>query len=251
MIELKNIYTTFENNVVHDDLNLKIETGKTKVVIGGSGVGKSVLIKIINKLILPQSGSIFVDDCDILAMKEKEFKEIRKKMSVLFQGAALFDSMSVMENVIFPLRRFAKMKEKEMKEIAIEKLAMVGLNNIEDKYPYELSGGMAKRVGLARAIVMNPSYIFYDEPTTGIDPVMAGIINDLIIKTQKELHTTAIVVTHDMKSAFTVADEIAMIYKGKIIFDGTPEEIKKCDNMHIKNFINGDAEEIPDKLGLL
>jgi phospholipid/cholesterol/gamma-HCH transport system ATP-binding protein len=110
---------------------------------------------------------------------------------------------------------------------------------------------MAKRVGLARAIVMNPSYIFYDEPTTGIDPVMAGIINDLIIKTQKELHTTAIVVTHDMKSAFTVADEIAMIYKGKIIFDGTPEEIKKCDNMHIKNFINGDAEEIPDKLGLL
>jgi phospholipid/cholesterol/gamma-HCH transport system ATP-binding protein len=251
MIELNNIHTILDNKVVHDGLNLKIETGETKVVIGGSGVGKSVLIKVINKLITPQSGEVLIDNKNIFKMNEKEFSKIRQKMSVLFQGAALFDSMNVMENIAFPLRRFTKKGEEEIKDIVIDKLKMVGLSNIEYKFPSELSGGMAKRVGLARAIVTNPEYIFYDEPTTGIDPVMGGVINDLIIRMKEQLDVTSIVVTHDMNSAFAVGDKIAMMYDGKIIFEGTPYEIKECENIHIRNFINGDAEEIPDKLELL
>lgn len=251
MIELKNIRTVLDNKVIHDDVSLKIETGETKVIIGGSGVGKSVLIKVVNKLIIPEKGKIFVDGKSILDLKEKELLKVRKKMSVLFQGAALFDSMSVKENVAFPLRRFAKLTDDEIRESVIEKLAMVGLKDIENKYPSELSDGMAKRVSLARAIITNPTYLFYDEPTTGLDPIMAGIINDLIMKMKEQLNVTSIVVTHDMKSAFTVGNSIAMLYKAKIIFDGTPEELKECDNIHIKNFINGEAEEIPEKLGLL
>lgn len=251
MIKLVNVNTILDGKIIHDDLNLNIETGETKVVIGGSGVGKSVLIKVINKLITPNSGEVYVDGKEVLKLDETQFREIRKKMSVLFQGAALFDSMSVMENVAFPLRRFTDLSEDKIREKVFNCLSLVGLSDIENKSPSELSGGMAKRVGLARAIIMDPEYIFYDEPTTGIDPVMAAIINDLINKMKKELNVTSIVVTHDMKSAFTVADRIAMIYKGKIIFDGTPEEIRKETNIHIKNFIEGNAEEIPDKLELL
>ncbi len=251
MIELRNIYTVLDDKVVHNGLNLNIQTGQTMVVIGGSGVGKSVLIKVINKLITPQSGEVIIDNKNILNMNEKKFFHIRRKMSVLFQGAALFDYMNVMENVAFPLRRFTKKTEEEIQQLVIDKLKMVGLSGVENKMPSELSGGMAKRVGLARAIVMEPKYLFYDEPTTGIDPVMGGVINDLIIKMKEDLKVTSIVVTHDMKSAFTVGDRVSMIYKGKIIFVGTPDELRKSDNIHIKNFINGEAEEIPDKLELL
>lgn len=251
MIKLRNIYTVLDGKLIHNHINLDIEKGKVNAIIGGSGVGKSVLIKVINRLITPDEGNVYIDGKDILTLNEKQFTPIRKKMSVLFQGAALFDSMSVLDNVAFPLRRFTKISEKEIRDIVKDKLAMVGLRDIEDKFPSELSGGMAKRVGLARAVIINPEYIFYDEPTTGIDPVMGGIINELILKMKRELNSTSIVVTHDMKSVFTIGDKITMIYKGDIIFDGTPDEIKKCDNIHIKNFINGEAEEIPDKLGLL
>ncbi len=251
MIKLRKIYTVLDGKIIHNHIDLDIETGKINVVIGGSGVGKSVLIKVINKLITPESGNVYIDGKDVLTLNEKKFTPIRRRMSVLFQGAALFDSMSVMDNVAFPLRRFTKLSDNEIKEQVKDKLRMVGLRDVEDKFPSELSGGMAKRVGLARAIITNPEYIFYDEPTTGIDPVMAGIINELILKMKHTLNSTSIVVTHDMKSAFTIGDKITMIYKGDIIFDGTPDEIKICDNIHIKNFINGEAEEIPDKLGLL
>lgn len=251
MIDVKNVTTILDNKVVHNGLNIRIDTGETKVVIGVSGGGKSVLIKIINRLIVPDEGSVYFDDVNILKANARQLKKIRSKISVLFQGAALFDSMSILENVAFPLRRFTKMKDDEIKDIAIEKLAMVGLKNIEKKFPSEISGGMAKRVGLARAIIIDPEYIFYDEPTTGIDPVMGGIINDLIIRMKEELNVTSIVVTHDMVSAFTVGTKIAMLYGGRIIFEGTPEEIKNCDNIHVKNFINGEAEEIPEKLEFL
>ncbi|MFW5800220.1 MAG: ABC transporter ATP-binding protein [Spirochaetota bacterium] len=252
MIELKNIKTVLDTKIVHNNINLTINKGETKVILGGSGSGKSVLIKVINKLIIPDSGEVNIENQNILKMKEKDFFNFRKKMSVLFQGAALFDSLSVLENVAFPLRRFTQLSEEEIIEAVYKNLGLVGLDkDIVSKYPAELSGGMAKRVGLARAVVMNPEYIFYDEPTTGTDPLMSGIINDLIIKLKDEINATSIVVTHDMESAFKVADNIAMIYDGNIIFDGTPEEIKESDNIHIKKFINGEAEELPEKLELL
>ncbi len=251
MIELNNISTVLNGKVIHDGINLKIREGETKVIIGGSGVGKSVLIKIINKLLTPTSGEILFDNEDILKMSEKQFFKIRRRMSVLFQGGALFDSMNVFDNVAFPLRRLTKYKEHDIRDIVMDKLQLVGLKNFENKSPAEISAGMAKRVGLARAVVTNPEYVFYDEPTTGIDPVMGGIINDLIIKMGEELKVASIVVTHDMNSAFSVGNSIAMIYKGKVIFEGTPQQVKECDNVHVKNFINGESKDISSKLDLL
>lgn len=241
MIEVIDLHKSFGNNHVLRGVNLRIEKGESVVVIGGSGSGKSVLIKNIIGLLRPDSGKIIIDGVDITVLKEKELYEVRRKFGMLFQYAALFDSMKVWENVAFALIRQKGMREKEARDIAIEKLRMVGLVGVEDLMPSELSGGMKKRVGLARAIAHEPEILLYDEPTTGLDPIMADAINDLIIEMRNKLKVTSIAITHDMNSAYKIADRIAMLYNGVIIETGTPEEIKNTKNPIVRQFITGSA----------
>lgn len=241
MIEVINLHKSFGNNHVLRGVNLKIEKGESVVVIGGSGSGKSVLIKNIIGLLRPDSGKVIIDGIDITALKEKELYEVRKKFGMLFQYAALFDSLKVWENVAFALIRQKGLKEEEARKIAIEKLRMVGLVGVEDLMPSELSGGMKKRVGLARAIAHEPEILLYDEPTTGLDPIMADAINDLIIEMRNRLNVTSVAITHDMNSAYKIADRIAMLYNGVIIETGTPEEIKNTENPIVRQFITGSA----------
>ncbi|MBI3377462.1 MAG: ABC transporter ATP-binding protein [Nitrospirae bacterium] len=241
MIEIVDLYKAFGRNHVLRGANLKIEKGESMVVIGGSGSGKSVLIKHIIGTLKPDSGSILIDGVDIAKLSENELYETRKRFGMLFQMAALFDSMKVWENVAFALMRHGKLKEKDAKEIASEKLRMVGLIGVEDLMPSELSGGMKKRVGLARAIAHSPEILLYDEPTTGLDPIMADAINDLIIEMKQKLSVTSVAITHDMHSAYKIADRIAMLYEGRIIATGTPDEIKNTDNATVRQFITGSA----------
>jgi phospholipid/cholesterol/gamma-HCH transport system ATP-binding protein len=241
MIEIKNLHKSFGKKHVLRGINLKVEKGESMVIIGGSGSGKSVLLKHIIGILKPDEGEVLIDGVDITVLKEKELYGIRKKFGMLFQMAALFDSMSVWENVGFALMRLKKMGEKEAKAIAIEKLRMVGLAGVEDLMPSELSGGMKKRVGLARAIAHEPEILLYDEPTTGIDPIMADAINDLIVEMKQHLSVTSIAITHDMNSAYKIADRIAMLYDGKIIDTGTPDEIKNTQNPVVRQFITGSA----------
>lgn len=241
MIEIIDLHKSFGGNHVLRGVNLKVEAGESMVVIGGSGSGKSVLIKHIIGTLKPDKGSILIDGVDIAGLNENELYEIRKRFGMLFQMAALFDSMRVWENVAFALIRHAKLNEKEAKKIAIEKLRMVGLVGVENLMPSELSGGMKKRVGLARAIAHEPEILLYDEPTTGLDPIMADAINDLIIEMKHRLSVTSIAITHDMHSAYKIADRIAMLYQGTIIEVGTPDEIKNTDNKIVKQFITGSA----------
>jgi phospholipid/cholesterol/gamma-HCH transport system ATP-binding protein len=238
MIEIINICKSFEDHLVLDSLNLTIQAGETMVIIGRSGCGKSVLLKHIIGILKPDSGQVIIDGNDITRMSEKELNNLRLKFGMLFQGAALFDSLTIGENVGFSL------KERRYDEAAInsrvkECLAMVGLKGIDDLKPSELSGGMRKRAGLARAICTNPQIVLYDEPTTGVDPIMADAVNELIIELHKRLNITSIVVTHDMVSAYKVATRVAMLYKGKIIEVGTPEEIKNTKNPIVHQFIKG------------
>jgi len=212
------------------------------VVIGGSGSGKTVLIRCIIGLVQPDEGEVYVDGTEITSLKEQEMNEIRKKFGMLFQAGALFDSLTVWENVGFGLRQHTQLNEEEIRKIASEKLALLGLKNIEDLMPAELSGGMKKRVSLARAIAMEPEILLYDEPTTGIDPVMADAINELIIRMREKLSVTSVAITHDMKSAYKIADRIAMLYQGKIIEVGTPEEIRNSRNPVVQQFIQGRSE---------
>jgi phospholipid/cholesterol/gamma-HCH transport system ATP-binding protein len=212
------------------------------VVIGGSGSGKTVLIKCIIGLIQPDEGEIYVDGVEITSLEEKRMNEVRKKFGMLFQWGALFDSMTVWENVGFGLQQQRHLKEEEIRRIASEKLELVGLRNIEKLMPSELSGGMKKRVSLARAIAMEPEILLYDEPTTGIDPIMADAINDLIIQMKKKLDVTSMTITHDMKSAYKIGDRIAMLFQGKIIEVGSPEEIKNCSNPIVQQFVQGKSE---------
>ncbi|OGS44789.1 MAG: ABC transporter ATP-binding protein [Elusimicrobia bacterium RIFOXYD2_FULL_34_15] len=241
MIKINNLYKSFGKNVVFRGLNLEIRDGKTITIIGGSGCGKSVLIKHIVGLLKPDSGEIFIDDKEITKLKEDELFEIQKKFGFLFQGAALFDSLTVKENVAFGLRNLKNMTEEAISEKVKECLTMIGLEGIENMKPSELSGGMKKRVALARAIATDPKYILYDEPTTGIDPIMADVINDLIIHLQKTLGVTSIVVTHDMTSAYKISNHIAMLFEGKIIGEGSSEEIKNTKNPYIKQFTTGSS----------
>ncbi|MFH1552191.1 MAG: ABC transporter ATP-binding protein [Candidatus Omnitrophota bacterium] len=242
MIELKNIYKSFGNFVVLEDLNLKINTGESLVIIGRSGCGKSVLLKHIIGLMRPDSGSVMIDDTDITKISSKELDQVRMDFGMLFQGAALFDSLSVLQNVGFRLFEYTDLDEEEIKQRVTEYLAMVGLKGIEGTKPAQLSGGMKKRVGLARAISMSPKIILFDEPTTGVDPIMGDIINDLIRYLHDTLKTTSITVTHDMKSAYKIADRIAMLYDKHIIATGTPEEIENSDNSIVRQFVTGSAE---------
>ncbi|RJQ16668.1 MAG: ABC transporter ATP-binding protein [Nitrospiraceae bacterium] len=239
MIELKGIHKSFEEKAVLRGVDLKVEKGESVVVIGGSGSGKSVLLKHIIGLLKPEEGTVTIDSTDISRLDEDGLNELRKKTGMLFQSAALFDSMNVWENVGFGLKRHTSMTDREIKEIAVQKLKLVGLTGVEGLMPSELSGGMKKRVGLARAIAMEPDILLYDEPTTGLDPIMADAINDLIIKMREKLHVTSVAITHDMRSAYKIADTIAMLYNGVIIARGTTDEIKNTSDPVVRQFIEG------------
>jgi phospholipid/cholesterol/gamma-HCH transport system ATP-binding protein len=241
-IEVVNLHKSFGNNHVLRGVNLEVRNGESMVVIGGSGVGKSVLIKCIIGLVRPDSGSIRVDGQAITSLNEKSLNEIRKKFGMLFQAGALFDSLSVWENVGFGLKQHTSLGNEEIKAIAVDKLRLVGLRHVEDLMPSELSGGMRKRVSLARAIAMEPEILLYDEPTTGLDPIMADVINDLIVQMRKKLEVTSIAITHDMVSAYKIADRIAMLYQGEIIEVGTPQQNRKSGNAIVQQFIQGRAE---------
>lgn len=242
MIEIIGVHKSFNSHKVLDDISLHIEKGKTKVIIGRSGCGKSVLLKHIVGILEPDAGIVKVDGIVINRLKEKELNKIRMKIGMLFQGGALFDSLTVAENVGFVLDEYTDLNKATVRERVKEALSLVGLQGIEELMPAELSGGMKKRVALARAICMRPEIILYDEPTTGVDPITADAINDLIRELQAKLKITSVVVTHDMTSAYKVADHVAMLYQGRIIAEGTPDEIKTTNNPVVRQFVTGAAE---------
>jgi phospholipid/cholesterol/gamma-HCH transport system ATP-binding protein len=241
IIEAKDLYKTFEDKSVLVGMDLEIYEGEVIVIIGRSGCGKSVFLKHVIGILKPDNGAVYFDGTEIGSLSDRELNDVRKNFGMLFQGSALFDSLSVKENVCFFFYEYTKTPQDEILKITREKLAMVGLTGVEDMYPAELSGGMKKRVGLARAIAAEPRVILYDEPTTGLDPIMADVINELILKLQRELNITSIVVTHDMVSAYKIADRIAMLYDGKIIEVGTPEEIRNTKNPVVRQFITGSS----------
>ena len=244
IIVLENLTKKFGNNVVLDDISLAIEKGKTTVVIGPSGCGKTVLIKHLNLLLRPTMGRIYFKGQRIDGLSESALGSIRKNYGFLFQGAALFDSLSVRENITFPIQQHEKIRDwKQIDQLVKNKLAMVGLDGFGDYYPANLSGGQKKRVALARAIALNPEVILYDEPTTGLDPIRADVINELILKLQHELNVTTVVVTHDMKSAYKISDRIIMLHNGKIIVDGDPEHIRNHPFPIVQQFINGQVSD--------
>jgi len=241
MIKLEQICKSFNGQTVLDHLDLKIQPEKITVIIGESGGGKSVLIKHIIALIKPDSGRIIVDGTDITKLNDKRLNEFRKNFGMLFQEAALFDSMTVGENVAFPLIEHTRLSPKKIEDTVREKLLQVGLKNVMQKMPSELSGGMRKRVGLARALALDPKIILFDEPTTGLDPIMCDAIDRLIVETQERTRSTCVVISHDIESTFKIAHQVAMLYKGRIIAMGTPDDIKKSDNPKVKQFIEGKA----------
>jgi phospholipid/cholesterol/gamma-HCH transport system ATP-binding protein len=243
LIELRKIHKRFGRLVVLNGMSLNIEEGQNLVVIGASGTGKSVLLKHIVGLLRPDRGEVWFDGERIDNFRERELVQVRKQFGFLFQMGALFDSINVEENVGFPLVEHTRKTPQEISDLVGEKLALVGLHDSRKKMPGELSGGQRKRVALARAIALNPRVILYDEPTTGLDPVRADVINELVLKLQRELKVTSIVVTHDMHSAFKVGDRIVMLHEGKIIFDGTPDEIRATQQPIVQRFVLGEAGE--------
>ena len=250
VIVLKNLTKEFDGNVVLDGISLAVEKGKATVVIGPSGCGKTVLIKHLIVLLRPSEGEVYFKEKRIDNLAEYELNKIRTHYGFLFQGGALFDSLSVAENIIFPIRQHYKITDwREVEELVKTKLAMVGLDGFQNYYPAKLSGGQRKRVALARAIALNPEVILYDEPTTGLDPIRADIINELILKLQRELGVTSVVVTHDMTSAYKIADRIIMLHNGRIIADGDTEHIRNHPHPVVQQFINGQVGE--DDLAVL
>ena len=239
IIEFKDVYKSFNGLLVHNGINLSILEGEIISLLGGSGSGKSVLLKELIGLMKPDKGDIILLDNNVTQMNEEALIELREHIGMLFQGAALFDSLTVFENIAYPLREHLKLTEREIQERVAEKLQVVGLSGIEEKMPAELSGGMKKRVGLARAIATEPEIILYDEPTTGLDPMTAQRINDLIIELQRKLGITTIVVTHDLHCVKTVSDRIAMLHEGKIVAVGTWEELVTSNIQVVQDFIDG------------
>jgi phospholipid/cholesterol/gamma-HCH transport system ATP-binding protein len=234
----------FGNNTVLDGISLAIEKSKTTVIIGPSGCGKTVLIKHLIVLLRPTAGYVFLKDKRIDNLPERQLDKIRTHYGFLFQGSALFDSLTVFENIIFPIKQHAKQVHwHELEELVKTKLALVGMDGFQSYYPAKLSGGQKKRVALARAIALSPEVILYDEPTTGLDPIRADIINELILKLQKELGITSVVVTHDMTSAYKISDRIIMLHKGKIIADGDADHIRNHPHSVVQQFINGQISE--------
>jgi len=242
VIEVHNLVKSFGGRKILDGVNLQVEKGETMVIMGGSGCGKSVFLKHLIGILKPDSGKVLINGEDIARMSEDELNRVRKKFGMLFQGAALFNSMTVGENVALPLREHTKLSEEIVRIIVKMKLELVGLTGFEDLRPAELSGGMRKRVGLARAIAMDPEIVFYDEPGAGLDPIVLGVIDKLIKDLSKKLNISSVVVTHEMGSAFRIADRIAMLYQGRIIEVGTPHEIKGSKNEITQQFITGSPE---------
>lgn len=239
MIKIIDLHKSFGSKVVLKGVNLEIQKGETMVIIGQSGSGKSVLLKHLIGLLRPDRGEIYVDGVEITRLKEKELHRVTRKFGMLFQGAALFDSLTVEENVSFGLERYTDYPPEKIKSFVEESLEKVGLRGVRHLMPHQLSGGMKKRVGLARAIAYKPEIILYDEPSTGIDPIRADAINELINTMKKELKVTSVVITHDMTSAYKVADRIAMLYDGKIIATDTPEGIRTSPDPYVQQFIRG------------
>jgi phospholipid/cholesterol/gamma-HCH transport system ATP-binding protein len=244
MIVIEDLHKWFGDHHVLKGINLKIEKGKITVILGRSGCGKTVLVKHIIGLLKPDRGKIYIDGIEITSLSWRKMKEVVKKFGMLFQGSALFDSMTVEENVAFPLREHTRLPESEIKKRVREKLEVVGLKDVENYYPSELSGGMKKRVGLARAMALDPEYIIFDEPTTGVDPPTAYSIDMLMKETQRRFNLTFIVITHDISSTFRIADKIAMMEDGKIIEAGTPEEIMNSKNEDVKRFLEAHRLEV-------
>ena len=241
LIRIENLYKLFGANKVIDGLTLSIGRGESIAIIGQSGTGKSVLLKHLIRLLSPDQGSIYFDGQDIAKLYGDDLIAMRRRYGMLFQSAALFDSLTVAENVGLGLHESGKYHQSEIDIIVQDKLEMVGLSASADSYPAELSGGMRKRVGLARAIAASPEVLLYDEPTTGLDPITADVINDLIVSLNQRLLVTSIAVTHDMTSAFKIAERIVMLYQGRIEFDGTPEQIKISSNPVVRQFVTGRA----------
>ena len=241
MIRIRDLKKKLGSKQVLDGVDLDIPMGKTVVVMGRSGTGKSVLFKHIIGLMQPDSGTVEVDGTQLVGLKERELNDVRKRFGLLFQGGALFDSLTVGENVGMPLREHTKLSEPEIRKRVAERLEWVGLSGVEEMKPASLSGGMRKRVGLARALAMDPECILYDEPTTGLDPITADVINQLIREMQKRLHVTSVVVTHDIKSAYAVADRIVLLYQGRVMYDGTVEETRRTDDAMMRQFIEGSS----------
>jgi len=239
MIQIRDLYKSFAGHQVLNGLNLDIPDGQTTVIIGRSGCGKSVLLKHIMGILKPDRGSVFIDGQETTKLNEKELNKLRLSMGMVFQGGALFDSLSVGENVAFGLVENTHLDKETINQRVKRALELVGLAGIEEKMPSSLSGGMRKRVALARVIALEPKIILYDEPTTGIDPITADSINELIVNTRDKLGVTAVVVTHDMKSAYTVGNRIAMMYQGKIIAEGSVKEIQNSTNPFVHQFIHG------------
>jgi len=242
MIRIVDLSKSFGAKRVLDGLSLEIETGETMVIIGQSGSGKSVLLKLLIGILTPDCGEIFIDGTNATALARDERQRLTRKFGMLFQGAALFDSMTVAQNVAFGLERYSDLTRAKVRAKVTESLELVGLRGVEHLMPFELSGGMKKRVGLARAIAYAPEIMLYDEPSTGIDPIRADAINELILMLKREMRVTSVVITHDITSASKVADRMAMLYLGRIIAVGTPDEFRRSSNAVVQQFIHGRAE---------
>ncbi len=241
-ISLQNLYKAFDGRQVLCDMSIDIERGESLVIVGGSGTGKSVTLKHIIGLLKPDRGRVLIDGEDITAMPDVELNRFRRRFGMAFQEGALFDSMSVFENIAFPLRRHTKMSEKEIRARVEECLEDVHLHGVDKKRPSELSGGMRRRVGFARAISLKPEILLFDEPTTGLDPVISDVVAELIEEMDVKLGTTTVTITHDMKVAFKIADRVAMLHQGRIIEEGTPEEFQSSGNPIVQQFIEGRAQ---------
>lgn len=241
MIKVVDVHKSLGGKPVLAGVDLEVRKGETMVVIGQSGAGKSVLLKLVIGILTPDRGEIFIDGHEITRLSAEERLRLNRKVGMVFQAAALFDSMTVAENVAFGLERHCRLEKEKIKKIVGEALEMVGLKGVENLMPHQLSGGMKKRVGLARAIAYRPEIMLYDEPSTGIDPIRADAINEMINKFKKEMGVTSVVITHDMASAYRVADRMAMLYGGRIIEVGTPEEFRRSQNPIIQQFIRGEA----------
>ncbi len=242
IIKSENVVKKFDDRTVLNGISLEIYKGETFVIMGGSGCGKSTFLRHLTGALKPDSGRVSILGKDLSTLKEDDLDAVKKKIGMSFQSSALFDSMTVGDNVALPLKEHAKLDKSVIDIVVKMKLEMVGLRGFEDLMPSQLSGGMRKRVGLARAIVMDPEIVFYDEPTAGLDPIVSGVIDKLILDLSKKLSITSVVVTHDMKSVFSIADRIAMLYEGRVLEVGTPDEMRKSKNQMVQQFVSGSPD---------